>query len=258
MLAAPGGSAGGTRERRGRGRRRAGPRGRACLGPAARSCVQYVCLCGRPRASVRRGPRGPAQLRDCRSRSAPARLVPAGSCARPLTSMAATAAAAAASASRRRSRPPGGDAGARGAARREGAALGRGVLRRARPLQASARAPPGCEEWAGGSGAGRVTSRQPRPPGAQACAEPRDLTSWGPVAGPAPHPPHTGTQIRIVIARDVIADGQVRPGAPDGPGLGQAWLEGRGRTTRPLTPPHGSGCPSGRPEGAIRQECFLE
>ncbi|XP_036765248.2 spidroin-1-like [Manis pentadactyla] len=78
------------------------------------------------------------------------------------------------------------------------------------PLQASARAPQGCEEWAGDSGAGRVTSRQPRPPGGQACAEPRDLTSGGPVAGPAPHPPHPGTQIRNVIARDVIADGQAQ------------------------------------------------
>lgn len=155
-----GGDAGSAEGQRQRRRQQAGAARRACLGPAARSCVQYVCLGGRPRASVRRGPRGPAQLRDCRSRSARARLVPAGSCARP-------------------SDVNGGNGGGRrgfGLLQAESAA-GRGREGQRRgptggggpwgggcggPAQAGPRpAPPGMWGWAG---AGRVTSRPAAPP----------------------------------------------------------------------------------------------
>nr|XP_033702032.1 collagen alpha-1(I) chain-like isoform X1 [Tursiops truncatus] len=140
-----------------------GPRGRACLGPAARSCVQYVCLGGRPRASVRRGPRGPAQLRDCRSRSAPARLVPAGSCARPSDVNGGNGGCrrgfglsqAESVAGRGREGPRRGSTG--GGGPRGGGWGGRALAGPGPP-----RPEPG--EWAGASGAGRVTSRRAAPP----------------------------------------------------------------------------------------------
>ncbi|KAI5280293.1 Triple Functional Domain Protein [Manis pentadactyla] len=196
MLAAPGGSAGGTRERRGRGR---GERGRAgglrvSGRPSAGECAAGAAGAGsverlqKPLGARAIGPRGvmcpPSDVNGGN-----------GGGRRGFSlSQAESAAGRGRWGPRRGPTGGGGPSGERAAA---GA-----------PLQASARAPQGCEEWAGGSGAGRVTSRQPRPPGGQACAEPRDLTSGGPVAGPAPHPPHPGTQIRNVIARDVIADGQ--------------------------------------------------
>ncbi|XP_036690797.1 myosin heavy chain IB-like isoform X1 [Balaenoptera musculus] len=140
-----------------------GPRGRACLSPAARSCVQYVCLGGRPRASVRRGPRGPAQLRDCRSRSAPARLVPAGSCARPSDVNGGNGGCrrgfglsqAESAAGRGREGPRRGSTG--GGGPRGGGWGGRALAGPGPP-----RPEPG--EWAGAAGAGRVTSRRAAPP----------------------------------------------------------------------------------------------
>lgn len=152
----------GTRAGSAGGRRRAGAARRACLGPATRSCVQYVCLGGRPRASVRRGPRGPAQLRDCRSRSAPARLVPAGSCARPSDVNGGNGGRRRGFGLSQAESAAGRGREGRGAARQEGAAPGEGAAA-GEPRQAPARPRPECEGGRGPWGRG-VTSRPAAPP----------------------------------------------------------------------------------------------
>ncbi|XP_047567763.1 myosin heavy chain IB-like [Lutra lutra] len=225
MLAAAG-AAGGGRGRgaaAGAGAARAG--GRACLGPAARSCVQYVCLGGRPRASVRRGPRGPAQLRDCRSRSAPARLVPAGSCARPSDvnggngggrrgfglSQAESAAGRGREGQRR---GPTGGGGPWGGGRGRRAPAGPGP------------APPGTWGWAGAAGAGRVTSRRAAPPpvprpGAQAGA-PAGEERCGPPA-PAPAGRDRNGQRPGTCGRGRPTCTQTSPFIPAWAGPAQDW-----------------------------------
>lgn len=246
------GSAGGQGGGRRRRRRRAGAARRACLGPAARSCVQYVCLGGRQRASVRRGPRGPAQLRDCRSRSAPARLVPAGSCARPSDVNGGNGGGrrgfglsqAEPAAGRRREgqrRGPTGGGGPRGG--------GCGGPAPAGPRQA----PPGMWGWAGGGARDVTPSRAPA--GAQAGAEPRGPSSGpdpGAVAVPAPHAPHP------CAPKYANATAKVRPGAnlrdQGGAGLEDQELSRLASDTHLCS----SGCPSDWPGGAVRQSCFLE
>jgi hypothetical protein len=161
---------------------------------AAGRAVQ--CVCPRPSASVLRAGAAPAAGEI--AGGAGARLVPAGSCARPLTSMAATAAAAAASASLSLPRSlslslfslaggvrgPGGD------------------WRRARPDGRSGpwgggwgeRAPAGpaprpeCGQWAGAAGGGRGAGRHAgrAPAGAQAGVKARGLARSQGVL----HPPH--------------------------------------------------------------------
>ncbi|XP_054567084.1 translation initiation factor IF-2-like [Eptesicus fuscus] len=212
------GSAGGRRRRR----RRAGAARRACLGPAARSCVQYVCLGGRPRASVRRGPRGPALLRDCRSRSAPARLVPAGSCARPSDVNGGNGGGRGFGLSQAES----GRAGTRGAEARpdgRGGPWGGGC---GLPAPGGpARPPRPGWEGAGAAGAGRVTSRPAAPPPVPRLvrsreAHGRDLSRdqpWSPHPTlPIPAAPIGNVNARkhVNAPKHVTADGQgaARPG----------------------------------------------
>lgn len=230
----PGGGGGGER----------GPRGRACLGPAARSCVQYVCLGGRPRASVRRGPRGPAQLRDCRSRSAPARLVPAGSCARPSDVNGGNGGCrrgfglsqAESVAGRGREGPRRGSTG--GGGPRGGGWGGRALAGPGPP-----RPEPG--EWAGASGAGRVTSRRAAPP-----PVPRPVLSRAARlpdgSENAPRPPQP--TLTPAASRDPKCQrpetcprgwrrcGQVQTRGT-GAGLGRAEGVGTGPQAGPVTPP---------------------
>lgn len=194
-------------------------------------------------------------MRDCRSRSAPARLVPAGSCARPsdvnggngggrrgFGLSQAEPAAGRRREGQRRGRTGGG--GPRGG--------GRGGPAPAGPRQA----PPGMWGRAGAAGAGRVTSRPAAPPPVPRLVLTREALhldripeQWRYPHLTAPHP---------CAPKYANTTAKVRPGA-NLRDQGGAGLEDRG-LSHWSSDTHlcSSGCPSGWPDGAVRQSCFLE
>lgn len=181
-------------------------------GPAPpRACVRSVCPRGRPGESGR-GRGGPRT--GLAEPGAPARLVPAGSCARPSDVNGGNGGgrggfglSRAESAVRAGSRPTTGRRGPTGGAA-PGEGAGAGELRRApaRPARNVGRGR--------GAGAGRVTSRQPRPRGCPG-GSPARLPERGARVPPIPPSP-----------------GRTRTGKEGYPRAG-GWVEGPG--LEPLT-----------------------
>lgn len=207
-------------------------------------------------------------MRDCRSRSAPARLVPAGSCARPSDvnrgnggSRRGFGLSQAESAAGR------GREGPRRGPTRGGGPRGGGWGGRVPAGPGPPRPEPG--EWAGGAGAGRMTSRPAAPP-----TVPRPVlsratrgTDGSLDARPPPHSTFSSVAVwdpkcqRLeTCPRDWQRCGQVQTRGT-GAGLGWAWPEGWGQdrlTCETTTPTQSSGCPPGWRYGATRQRWFLE
>nr|XP_051703003.1 translation initiation factor IF-2 [Oryctolagus cuniculus] len=223
---------------------------RACLGgprAAARGDGARVLASVR-RGRLRAGAAGRA-TGAIAGAAAPARLVPAGSCARPSDVNGGNGAAAAASAARGRSRRARAGTGW-GRPRPDGRGGPWGGGRGGRAPTGQTRPARNVGEWAGAAGAGRVTSRQPRPrrcPGGSrgrrgrgGCGDGRVVTvgpgpglgSWG-GAGPRRGTPDAPAWASGARRQCDVLELRLCPAAP---GRGP-WLRGWGRAPRLASAP---------------------